>query len=134
MCKDNCKICDRLIISTGVTFTGGNLVIALPAGNYGNGCKYCIVVAQSVPTTATITAPVYATIGADTTTLYPLNRCDCVQLTACAIRARRKYAVRVVTNGTGGAFKLLSRCGLGCAPEPLASLPVAAAETVGGGA
>lgn len=130
MCKNSCKICEHLVISTGVTFAGGNLVIALPAGNYGNGCKYCIVVAQAVPATATINAPVFVTIGDDTTTLYPLNRCDCVQLTACAIKTRTRYATRVVTTSTGGAFKLLSKQGFCCAPTPLASLPAA---TVTGG-
>lgn len=132
MCKNNCRLCDRFIISTSVTFTGGNLVIGLPAGNYANGCKYCIVVAQSVPATTTITAPVFVTIGTDTT-LYPLNRCDCVQLTACAIRARTRYAVKVVTDSTGGAFKLLGKQGFCCAPAPLASLPVAAATAADGG-
>ena len=52
-CKPVCKLCDRLVISQAVTFTGGNLVINLPAGNYRNGCKYCIVVAQAIPATAT---------------------------------------------------------------------------------
>ena len=37
-CKNVCKLCDKLVISSAVTFTGGNLVINLPAGNYGDGC------------------------------------------------------------------------------------------------
>lgn len=105
-CKPTCKLCNRLIISQSVTFTGGNLVINLPAGSYTNGCKYCIVVAQSIPTTATINAPVFITIGTGTV-LYPLtNRC-CAQLTACSIRTRTRYSTVVSTNATGGSFKLL---------------------------
>ena len=73
-CKNVCKLCDKLVISSAVTFTNGNLVINLPAGNYGDGCKYCIVVAQTIPETTTINAPVYITIGTGTT-LYPLNKC-----------------------------------------------------------
>lgn len=59
-CKNTCKLCDRLIISQSITFTGGNLVINLPAGSYNNNCKYCIVLAQAIPTTTTIGAPVYS--------------------------------------------------------------------------
>lgn len=105
-CKPICKLCDRLIISQSVTFTDGNLVINLPAGSYNNGCKYCIVVAQARPATATVDAPVVITIG-DGTVQYPLtNRC-CAQLTACAINARTRYSTIVSTTPTGGTFKLL---------------------------
>ena len=40
-CKNVCKLCNRLVISQAVAFTGGNLVITLPAGSYNNGEKYC---------------------------------------------------------------------------------------------
>ena len=53
-CKPVCRLCDRLVISAAVTFTGGNLVVNLPAGSYRNGEKYCIVVAQSIPDSTTI--------------------------------------------------------------------------------
>ena len=65
-CKPVCKLCDKFVISQSVTFTGGNLVINLPAGSYNNNCKYCIVVAQSIPDTTTINAPVFVTIGTGT--------------------------------------------------------------------
>lgn len=105
-CKPICKLCDKLVISNSVTFAGGNLVINIPAGSYSNGCKYCIVVAQARPTTATVDAPVVITIG-DGTVQYPLtNRC-CAQLTACAIRTRTRYSTVVSTTPTGGTFKLL---------------------------
>lgn len=113
-CANVCRLCNRFIISDSVAFTGGNLVINIPAGTYENGEKYCIVVAQSIPTTTTISAPVYVTIGAGTT-LYPLtNRC-CAQLTACGIRTRTRYSTVVVTNATGGSFRLLGRPA--CAPN-----------------
>lgn len=113
-CANVCRLCNRFIISDSVTFTGGNLVINIPAGAYENGEKYCIVVAQSIPTTTTINAPVYVTIGTGTT-LYPLtNRC-CAQVTACGIRTRTRYSAVVVTNATGGSFRLLGRPA--CAPN-----------------
>lgn len=105
-CKPVCKLCDKLVLSQAVTFTGGNLVINLPAGAYGNGCKYCIVVSQAIPAATTINAPVVVTIG-DGTELYPLtNRC-CAQVTACGIRTRTRYSTVVSTSATGGTFKLL---------------------------
>ena len=66
-CKNVCKLCPNLIISQAVTFTAGTgLIINLPAGNYNDNQKYCIVVAQSIPAATTITAPVFVTIGAGT--------------------------------------------------------------------
>ena len=51
-CKNVCKLCPNLIISQAVTFTAGTgLIINLPAGNYNDNQKYCIVVAQSQPVT-----------------------------------------------------------------------------------
>lgn len=105
-CKNVCKLCDRLVLSQSIQFTGGNLVINLPAGSYNNNCKYCIVLAQSIPTTTTIGAPVVFTIGTGTQ-LYPLvNRC-CRPVTACGVRTRTKYAVCVETTATGATFKML---------------------------
>ena len=109
-----CKLCDRLIISEAVTFADGTLTINLPAGSYGDGCRYCIVVAQTIPAATTITAPVVITIG-DGTEEYPLTDQCCAQVTACALRTRTRYAVKVATTATGGVFKMLGRgC---CAPN-----------------
>lgn len=107
-CKNVCKLCRNLVISESVTFTAPNLIINIPAGSYADCDKVCIVVAQTIPAATTITAPVFITIG-DGTELYPLNKCDCSQVTACGIRTRTRYATRVVTTPTGGAFKLLGK-------------------------
>lgn len=105
-CKPVCRLCDNLVISQSVTFTGGNLIINLPAGSYGNNCKFCIVVAQAIPTATTINAPVFVTIGTGTQQ-YPLVRRNCRQLTACGLRTRTKYSTCVETTATGGLFRLL---------------------------
>ena len=84
-CKPVCRLCDRLVLSQAVAFTGGNLEINLPAGAYNNGEKYCVVVAQAIPDTTTINA----------------------QVTACGIRTRTKYSLCVVTTPTGGSFRML---------------------------
>lgn len=128
-CNNTCRLCNNLIISEAVTFDGTNLIINIPAGSYTNSCKYCIVVAQTIPLTTTITAPVFITIG-DGAVLYPLTGCNCAQLTACAIRTRTRYPVRVATTATGGSFKMLGRTCC-CPTNRLTSIdgtaPVAAA-------
>ena len=108
-CKNVCKLCDKLIISTAVTFTAGTgLIITIPEGAYNDNCKYCIVVAQNIPATTTINAPVFIQIGTGTQ-LYPVNKCDCTQLSACGIRTRTKYSMCVETTPTSGTFKLLGK-------------------------
>lgn len=133
-CKNVCTLCPRLVISQAVTFADGTLAINLPAGSYRNGEKYCIVVAQTIPATTTINAPVVVTIGTGTAQ-YPLTKRNCAQVTACGIRTRTRYATTVSTSATGGAFRLLgSPC---CAPNnALTSIDgtAPAAATDGGGA
>lgn len=127
-CKPSCKLCKNLIISQSVTVVTvdgtDTLVIDLPVGTYGNNCKYCVVIAQTIPATATINMPVAFSIGGVTTTVYPFVRCECSQVTACAIRTRTRYSTIVSTNAIGGVFKSLG--GLSCCPNNnLLSLPVA---------
>lgn len=107
-CNKPCRLCDNLVISTSVTFADGTLLIDIPVGSYGNGCKYCLIVAQSIPDTATINAPVAITIGGDTTTTYPLLDCCCAQIVASQIQTRTRYATRVTTSVDGGSFKVLN--------------------------
>lgn len=113
-CKAVCTLCDRLIISTAVTYAAGVLTINLPAGSYQDGGKYCIVIAQAIPAATTLNATVVITIGAGAVT-YPLNdRCG-AQLTAAAIRTRTRYATRVNTTATGGSFNLIGKAC--CTPD-----------------
>lgn len=126
-CENVCKLCNKLIISDAVTYTAAtnSLTIDIPAGTYYKGQKYCIVVAQAIPDTTTINALVYISIGGDTTTLYPLVRCNCTQVTACSMRTRTKYSTVVVTDSATGSFKLLGD--VPCSTNnALASLPITA--------
>lgn len=105
-CKNVCKLCDKLILSQSIAFTDGNLVVNLPAGSYNNNSKYCIVLAQTIPDTTTINAPVVFTIGAGTQQ-YPLvNKC-CRPVSACGVRTRTKYSTCVETTHTTAVFKML---------------------------
>lgn len=130
-CSNYKKLCNRLVISEAVNFNGTNLIVDLPQAAYSNYEKYCIVVAQNIPDTTTINAPVVITIGGGTTT-YPLLNSDCTTVTARSINRRTRYSVRVRTDITTGSFVMLgklpcSRCGNNNA----ASLPIetAAADT-----
>lgn len=105
-CKPVCKLCDRFVISNSVTYASGVLTINIPAGNYNNNEKYCIVVAQSIPSDTIIGAPVVVTIGTGTV-LYPLLKCNGAQATAYNVAARTRYSVCVKTSATGGAFRML---------------------------
>lgn len=107
-CKPVCQLCPQLVISQSVAFTGGNVVVNLPAGSYNNNEKYCVVIAQAIPTTATIATPVVFTIGTGTET-YPLTTRNCRPVTACGIRTRTRYSVCVVTNSTGANFRMLGK-------------------------
>lgn len=127
----NCyKLCNNLVISDSVTVVTvdgtDTLVIDVPATTFTDGCRYEIVVAQTIPATATINMPVAISIAGDTSTVYNLVRCDCAQITACAIRTRTRYPVLVATNAIGGVFKVLRR--LPCYPDNrLRTLPVVTA-------
>lgn len=113
-CKKVCRICDRLVLSQSITFDGTNLIVNLPAGSYNNNEKYCVVLAQSIPTTATIGAEVLFTIG-DGTVEYPLvNKC-CRPVTACGVRTRTKYSLFVQTTATTATFRMLGNPS--CAPS-----------------
>lgn len=132
-CKNSCRLCDKLIISQSVSIVTVNgvdtVVIDLPERVYNDGCKYCIIIAQAIPTTATIGSPVAFSIGGDTTTVYPFVKCDCSQITVCGIRTRTRYAIVVSTNAIGGVFKSLG--GISCYPtNNLTSLPVPATTPV----
>ncbi len=107
-CNNVCKLCDNLIISQAVTFADDTLTINIPAGSYADGCKYCLVIAQTIPAETTIVAPVVITIG-DGTVEYPLVNCGCAQVTACALRTRTRYSTVVSTSATGASFKMLGR-------------------------
>lgn len=107
-CKPVCQLCPHLIISTAVNFDGTNVIVALPAGSYQNGGKYCIVIAQSIPAAATINAPVAFSIGTGTER-YPLTTSCCRPVTACGIRTRTRYSTTVVTSAAGGTFRMLGK-------------------------
>lgn len=108
-CIRNCQLCNNFIISDSVTFSDDTLVVDLPANSYQNGERYCIVIAQSIPDTTTINAPVVFTIGGGTTTYPFLNR-DCTPIYASQIRTRKLYPTRVNTAVEEGVFKYIGNC------------------------
>ena len=135
-CSNVGCLCNHLVFSQSVTFADGTLTINIPAGAYENNEKYCIVIAQEIPTETTIAADVVITIGDDTTE-YPLVNSNCTNINAYQLSTRTRYATRVYTNIQSGVFKLLGnlncyscRCRSNAAP----SLPIETtnATTTGG--
>lgn len=133
-CLRNCnsRLCNKYVISQSVEFTGGNLVINLPNRAYNNNQVFCVIVAQAIPDTTTINAPVVFTIGTGTVQFPFLTKC-CVQITASQISTRTIYPVRVntdITNTTGtGAFVYV---GNRCLPRTdVVSIEVIDQETAG---
>lgn len=114
-CIQNCKLCDKFILSQAINFDAGTnlLIVDLPTGVYGNNCKYCIVLAQSIPATTTINAQVVFTIDGGTTQ-YPFLNCDCTSVYASQVRTRRIYPTRVSTAVDTGVFKYVGKCKLPC--------------------
>lgn len=133
-CSHNCQICKNLVFSTSttvVTVDGTDtLVIDIPSATYNNHQNVCLVITQNIPTTATIAMPVAISIGGDTTTVYPLVGCNCVQLTACSIRTRKKYPTIVLTNTTSAVFKTLNNI-VNNPCNNLPSIPVTTAAGAG---
>lgn len=130
-CSNVKRLCNNLIISTAVTFADDTLTINIPAATYGNGCKYCIVVAQTIPEETTINAPVVITIGTGTTE-YPLLNCDCTPVTACSVNTRTRYCTIVRTGIAGGSFNLLGKLPCSRCTNNIASLPVVEEAPAGG--
>lgn len=119
MCKNSCNECPRKVYSSSVSIvtvdTVDTLVIDVPLQSFRNCQRGCLVLTQNIPAGATISMPVAVSIGGVTTTVYPVVSCDCSQVTACALRTRRRYPFKVATTPTGAVFKILKN--LSCAPN-----------------
>jgi hypothetical protein len=139
MCNNSCNECPRKVYSSGISVvtvaTVPTLVIDVPLQSFRNCQRGCIVLTQNLPAAATISMPVAISIGGDTTTVYPVVSCNCNQVTACALRPRRRYPFKVATTPTGAVFKVLKN--LSCSPDNnLLTIPVieatAPADEIGG--
>ncbi len=106
-CKNICKMCNRLVVSTTITVAAGEMIITLPAGAYLQGEKYCLVLAQAIPADAVDPGlPVVIQTTGDTTD-YPLLDKAGLQVTADQLRTRTRYATRIYETLTGSAFRLI---------------------------
>lgn len=107
MCNNKCsRVCRYLVYSEASAVTGGNLIVDLPEITYRDCNKFCLVLTQALPDTATVNMPVFVTVGEDTTTTYPLVDCTGLQVTASMITTRCRYPVIRVTNGVSTVFKI----------------------------
>lgn len=125
-CIKNCKLCKNLILSTAINYdaTTDSVLVGLPANAFENCRKYCIVLAQAIPDTATVNSQVLFTVGTNPTQ-YPFVNTDCTPVYVTQIRARRIYPVRVKTTINEGVFKYVGNCPLPCANRAISdSLPI----------
>lgn len=118
MCTISCNECCRKIFTDGVSIVTiddiDTLVIDIPQQSFTNLQRGCIVITQTIPTTATLAMPVAISIGGDTTVTYPVVSCSGLQVTAPMLRARRRYPFKVFTNTVSGSFVFKNLC---CAPN-----------------
>lgn len=129
-CKNVQKLCRNTEVSSSVSLvtvgTVPTLVIDIPATVLRDRECFRLFVAQEIPEAATVSTPVALGIGGVTDPVYPLVRCGCRPVTACAIRTRGIYDVQVSTTPTGANIWVKS--GLACAPaNNLRSIPAPAA-------
>lgn len=110
-CIRNCKLCNKLVLSTAINYdaTTDRVLVALPADIFENCQKYCIVLAQAIPTTATINSQVFFTVGTNPTQYPFVDRC-CTPIYATQIRTRKIYSVKVSTSVNAGVFKYIGNC------------------------
>lgn len=127
MCINNCKLCDKFILSQSIVYnvTVNQLIVDLPSGVYTNCGEYCIVLAQTIPAEATINAQVVFTIGGDQTIAYPFLNNNCTPILASQVRNRRIYKSKVNTAINSGVFKYIGNCKLPCKTGTVATgLPI----------
>lgn len=124
------QLCKNTVISSAVTLVTvdgvDTLVIDTPAATYRDGDCRTLFVVQEIPAATTLGTPVALGMGGVTDPVYPLVRCDCSPVTACAIRTRGIYRLVVNTTETGANIRVIS--GLACAPRntvPVIPVPAA---------
>lgn len=100
------RIDPRSVTAETITFADGTLTINVPQRVFNSGCPYFLRLVDEIPAETTIGAAVVITIGTGTIQ-YPLIGCDGVPLTAERIRSGYSYPVKLVSNSTAGALKLL---------------------------
>lgn len=122
-CKAICKLCKRLVVSENIAVTDGTLEITLPTNTYRNGEKYCIVLAQTIPTTATLATQAALIINGGDTQFPLVTKCG-RPVFAYQLRTRTRYSTVLDTTTTGAVFRLLGD--LECAGD---MLPEINAET-----
>ena len=126
-CIKNCKLCDKLILSTAINYDTATdrVLVGLPENVFENCRRYCIVLAQAIPTAATIDSQVFFTVGTNPTQYQFVNK-DCTPVYATQIRTRKIYSIRVNTGINAGVFKYVGNCCLPSANRPISnSLPTA---------
>lgn len=138
-CKDYCNNgyfcggCKHFIRSTTIAVTGGQVVITIPSEIVRNREKFCICLAQNIPTEATANTPVVVQVT-DNATLYSL-------LTKCGNRVwgdqlRSRKVLHTIALTDVPAMKLCDDDGICCTdhafPTLVSTAPATAAAAEAG--
>lgn len=110
----------KSILTTSVTVTDTNLVLAIPTMTFNNCEKYVIRIAQDIPATATNLQNVAIQIGADAT-LYPIVRKCGHYLYANQVRTRRNYCLLATADTQ--RFVLINGFVCGCNKGSIPTIP-----------
>lgn len=104
----NCRVCDNLVISTSVAISGTEMVITIPQATYTNNQKLCILIAQTIPASAT-PLPVTIQINGSETTI-PFRTICGHNVYSDQLRTRTIYPIYAATDSQTFVYRLKERC------------------------
>ena len=104
----NCRVCNNLVISTSVAISGTEMVITIPEATYTNNQKLCILIAQTIPASAT-PLPVVIQITGNTATI-PFRTICGHNVYSDQLRTRTIYPIYAATDSQTFVYRLKERC------------------------
>lgn len=113
--NNNCRICQNIVVSTNVAIVSGNMVITIPAGSYKNNQRLCILIAQTIPVSAT-PLPVVIQVTGSTVNI-PFRTICGHNVYSDQLRTRTIYPAYAATDSQTFVYRLKERC-LPCTNYP----------------
>lgn len=106
--NSSCRVCNNLVVSTSVAISGTEMVITIPQTTYTNNQKLCILIAQSIPASAT---PLPVTIQIDgSKPAIPFRTICGHNVYSDQLRTRTIYPVYAATDSQTFVYRLKERC------------------------
>ena len=123
-----CRICNNIVVSTEVAISDGNMVITIPEATYTNNQHLCILIAQTIPASATPLPVVIQITG--NTAIIPFRTICGHNVYSDQLRTRTIYPAYAATDSQTFVYRLKERC-LPCTNYAFSDVlpPVAAPAT-----